>query len=812
MPLSRRLATCVLLLSTSRATAQEAVPPRDYPVQPVPFTDVRIEGGFWGPRFETNRAVTLEANFRKCEETNRIANFARAGGLEEGPFTGIFYDDSDVFKVMEGAAYLLAQQHDPKLDAYLDDLIAKVAAAQEEDGYLYTARTLGATNEGTGPGRWSHLAHSHELYNVGHLYEAAVAHHLATGKRNLLDVAIKSADLVCTTFGPEPGQRVDVPGHEEIELGLVKLYRLTGDRRYLDQAKFFIDSRGNAATRQGLYGEYAQDQAPIVEQSEAVGHAVRGGYLYAGVADVAALTGDEGYLDAITRIWEDVVRRKLYLTGSVGQHGAGEGYAGPYKLSNLQAYNETCASIALALWNQRMFLLTGDGRYADVLERILYNGFLSGVSLHGDTFFYPNPLECDMAFQFNHGSLERSPWFGTSCCPTNVVRFMPSIAGYVYAVRDDDLYVNLYQQSRASIEVGGSTVGVSQETSYPWDDSVRLTIEPEAERAFAIRVRIPGWVRGEVLPGDLYRYLDPSPADWSIAINGEAVEPRVEQGYAVLDRMWSAGDRVDIHFELPIRRVQANELVEADRGKVAIERGPLVYCAEGADQEGGKVLDRILPDAALLTPTHDPGLLGGITTLTTTALRAERLDDGTIVANPVSLTLIPYYAWCHRGANEMAVWLPRTIEAATVPPPPTTASRSRASASHVWHLDSVDALNDQREPRSPSDHEVPRFTWWDHLGTTEWVQYDLPTASELSRVAVYWFDDSGVGQCRVPASWRVLRREGEAWVPVEVEAADEVARDQFNRMSFRPVVADSLRLEVELQPGFSGGILEWVVE
>ncbi len=378
-------------LALATTVLGDEAPARDYPVRPVPFTDVRIEGGFWGPRFQTNRDVTLWYDFQKCEETNRIANFARAGGLEAGPFEGIFYNDSDVFKVMEGAAYLLAQQPDPKLEAYLDDLIAKVAAAQEDDGYLYTARTLGATNNGTGPQRWSNLGSSHELYNVGHMYEAAVAHYLATGKRTFLDVAIKNADLIARVFGPGPDQRKDVPGHEEIELGLVKLYRATGDPKYLDLAKFFIDMRGRADIRGRVYGEYAQDQAPIVEQSEAVGHAVRGGYLYAGVADVAALTGDRAYTEAITRIWDDVINRKLYLIGSVGQHGAGEGYAGPYKLSNLKAYNETCAAIALALWNQRMFLLTGDGKYADVLERILYNGFLAGVSLEGRHLLLPQP-------------------------------------------------------------------------------------------------------------------------------------------------------------------------------------------------------------------------------------------------------------------------------------------------------------------------------------------------------------------------------------------------------------------------------------
>ncbi len=359
------------------------------------------------------------------------------------------------------------------------------------------------------------------------MYEAAVAHYQATGKRNFLDVAIKNADLVGKVFGPNPGQLTHVPGHEEIEIGLVSLYRATGDEKYLDLAKFFIDMRGREDRREKLYGQYAQDHAPVVSQSEAVGHAVRGGYLYAGVADVAALTGEKQYIAAIDRIWQDVIDRKLYLIGSVGQQGAGEGYAGAYQLTNLKAYNETCAAIALALWNHRMFLLHGDGKYVDVLERIIYNGFLAGVSLGGDRFFYPNPLECDMHFKFNHGDLERSPWFDCSCCPINVVRFLPSIPGYVYAVRERDLYVNLFLAGKATIDLDGQVVAVVQETDYPWNGKIRMTISPQADRKFTLRVRIPGWARGSVLPSNLYRYENPTPADWSLRVNGETRDCRV---------------------------------------------------------------------------------------------------------------------------------------------------------------------------------------------------------------------------------------------------------------------------------------------
>lgn len=793
------------------ARAQE----RDYPIRPVPFTAVKVAEGFWWPRLETNRKVTVWYDFRKCEETGRIANFEVAGGLREGGFQGIYFNDSDVVKVIEGASYTLALRPDPKLEAYLDDLIGKIAAAQEEDGYLYTARTIGDPDysfPGKEGGRWSHLAHGHELYNVGHMYEAAVAHWQATGKRQLLDVAIKNADLVCEVFGPDPGQRIDVPGHEEIEIGLVKLYRATGDEKYLDQAKFFVDMRGRADLRSALYGAYCQDHEPVVDQQVAVGHAVRGGYLYAGVADVAAITGNQDYIAAIDRIWEDVVSRKLYLIGSVGQHGAGEGYAGAYKLDNLRAYNETCAAIALALWNHRMFLLHGDARYVDVLERIIYNGFLSGVSLSGDKFFYPNPLECDMRFEFNQGSLERSPWFGCSCCPVNVVRFLPSIPGYVYATRGDSIYVNLFIAGEGNVEVAGQSVTLAQETRYPWEGNVRITVTPQHAGEFALRLRAPGWLTRPV-PSDLYSYRSDESGSMRVAVNGEAADVERESGYAVLRRTWQAGDVVELRFDLPVRRVLCDDAVEPNRGRVAVERGPIVYCAEGADH-GGKVLDLYLEDEAELTPMWRGEMLGGITVLTGQARRAHRGDDGSVAGRPAELTMIPYYAWCHRGANEMAVWLPRSIDNAEVAPAPTIATTARPGASHCWRSDDIRAVNDGIEPESSGDHDVPRFTWWDHRGGTEWVQLDLSAPTRVSSTAVYWFDDTGRGQCRVPGSWRLLYRDGDDWTAIEPsgDVPYGVERDRYNSVAFEPVVTDALRIEVELRRGFSGGVLEWTVE
>lgn len=801
------LALGLLMATTSFVRAE-----RDYFIRPVPFTQVSIRGGFWGPRLQTNRETTVWYDFRKCEETGRIDNFAVAGGLKQGGFRGIFFDDSDVFKVIEGASYCLASQADPKLDAYLDDVIAKISAAQEKDGYLYTARTINDPNYDF-PGkqaRWSQLSASHELYNVGHLYEAAVAHWQATGKRSLLDVAIKNADLVCSNFGRGEGQQIDVPGHEEIEMGLVKLYRATGEEKYLRQAKFFIDMRGRSDLRK-TYGVYCQDHKPLVQQDEAVGHAVRAGYLYAGAADVAALTGDAEYALALDLIWENVVSKKMYLTGGVGASASGEAFGDNYALPNASAYNETCAAIAQALFNQRLFLLHGEAKYIDVLERILYNGFLSGVSLSGDQFFYPNPLACDGRTKFNHGALGRSPWFGVSCCPVNVVRFVPSIAGEIYAVRENDLYVNLFVdgEGKTSLPQSGE-VELTQETSYPWDGRVTIRVAPERLGEWTMRVRIPGWARGKPIPSDLYRYTDEFPGEYSLQINGTPVAAPLDQGYAVLRRAWKPGDVVDLILPMPVRRVAAHAAVKADEGRLALERGPLVYCVEAVDHAGA-VSDLYLPEDADVLAEHRPDLLGGVTVLRGEARRAVRGEDGIATSTAVPFTAIPYYAWAHREVGEMAVWLPTEETRVRLKPAPTIASASRASASHVWQNDTVEALHDQLEPASSIDHDIPRHTWWDHVGTREWVQYDFARPTTVSAVEVYWFDDTGRGRCRVPESWRLLYRSGDEWRPVENLDKYTVAKDRFNAAPFKPIETSSLRIEVQLQSDFSGGVLEWKV-
>ena len=614
----------------------------------VPFTDITVADEFWAPRMETNRKVTVRYDFQKCEQTGRIDNFAKAGGLMEGKFEGIYFNDSDLYKVIEGAAYSLKIRPDPELEKYVDGVIDKIAAAQWDDGYLYTFYSLPKHQPEK---RWTDVQSKHELYCSGHFFEAAVAYYQATGKRKILDVATRLADYIDSVFGP--GKRYDVPGHEEIEIGLVKLYGVTGEKRYLALAKFFLDQRGRANGRK-LYGQYCQDHKPVIEQDAAVGHAVRAAYLYTGMADVANLTGDADYVKAIDKIWLGVVSKKLYITGGIGARGGGESFGDDYELPNLKAYCETCAAIANAMWNHRMSLLHGDAKYIDVLERVIYNGFLSGISLNGDTFFYANPLASD-------GKYQRSPWFDCACCPTNIVRFMPSLPGYAYAQKADNIYVNLCIGGSAEIKLPGNTVSLRQQTRYPWDGDVKITVEPQQAGRFAVCVRIPGWAQNRPVPGDLYSYLDTNTEPVLLKVNGKPVAIELVKGYLPIRRTWQKGDTIELNLPMPIRRVVANPNVKDDRGRIAIERGPVVYCFEGADNPKG-VTSLILPSSAKLQSEYHGDLLEGIVTITGRGQILQTGQNGEKVVEDVDVVAIPYYAWAHRGMNEMAVWVLESAE------------------------------------------------------------------------------------------------------------------------------------------------------
>lgn len=634
---------------------------KDYPIVPVSFTDVHFSDSFWLPRIETNRKVTIPRAFEKCEETGRIDNFSKAGGLMGGEYCGVYpFDDTDIYKTIEGASYSLSIHPDPELEKYLDTVIAKIAVGQEEDGYLYTWRTIdpkGASDWG-GPTRWSNVGRSHELYNAGHLFEAASAHYQATGKRNLLEVALKFADLIDSVFGSD--KKHDTPGHPVIEMGLAKLYRITGKEEYLKLAKFFLNQRGRHENRKS-YGEYHVDHKPVFEQDEAVGHAVRAAYLYSGMADVGALMGDTAYIQAIGRLWDNVVTKKLYLTGGIGAIGnpgraIGETFGQNYELPNLTAYNETCAAIGNAFWNYRMFLLHGDAKYLDVFERVLYNCIISGVSLEGDTFFYPNPLESDGKFAFNDGALTRKEWFECACCTGNIARFLPSIPGYVYAHRDDILYVNLFIEGSAIMKLTGQAVAVQQQTRYPWDGEVKIIIDPVKSGKFAVYVRIPGWARNKPVPSGLYRYVDESGEEPLLKVNGESIDLYLEKGFARIRRYWRPGDVIELDLPMPVRRVLSHNYVKDNIGKVALERGPIVYCAEWVDN-GGKVLNLLLPDESELQAEYREDLLKGLVVVKGKALAMSVGKDSQAVKKEQDFTAIPYYAWAHRGVGEMAVWL-----------------------------------------------------------------------------------------------------------------------------------------------------------
>jgi DUF1680 family protein len=784
-------------------------PAHDYPVQPVPFTAVHLDDVFWAPRIETNRQVSIPFAFEQCELSGRVDNFVRAAAALRGEALtnrkapGYPFDDTDPYKVIEGASYALSVHPDPKLDAYVDALIAKIAAAQEPDGYLYTTRSIDPQNPHpwAGKARWTlEKDDSHELYNLGHLYEAAVAHYQATGKRTLLDVALKTADLLTQTFGP--GKKAIWPGHQITEMGLVKLYRVTGEQKYLDLARFMLEVRGPDGD-EGAGREYNQSHRKVVDQTEAVGHAVRATYMYSGMADVAALTNDKGMLAASDAIWGNVVGRKLYITGGIGATGRGEAFGGAYELPNMTAYNETCAAIGNDYWNHRLFLLHGDAKYIDVMERTLYNGLISGVSLDGKSFFYPNPLE-------SAGQHQRRPWFGVACCPGNITRFLASVPGYVYAKQGSAIYVNLFAAGTANVALdSGRKVKLTQETRYPWEGAVRLTVTPDAAASFTVKVRIPGWARNEPVPSDLYRYADAAAPPPTIAVNGAPEPLTIDKGYVAITRTWKAGDTIALTLPMPVRRVAANDLVEADRHRVALQRGPIVYAVEWPDNPGGRVRNLVLPDGEALASEFRPALLNGVQVVTGRAVAVSRNEAGGVTRTPQTLTAIPYATWANRGRGEMLVWLPRDEAVVRVLPLPTIATSSTVttSPSPRW----AGAINDGGEPASSIDPTM-YFDWWPKKGTVEWAEYALAKPSTVSQIEVYWFDDTGRGQVRVPASWRLLYKDGETWKPVSAVSEYGVAKDAWNTLRFTPVTTSGLRLEVTLQPAWSAGIQEWRVK
>jgi len=641
---------------------------QDYPIQPVPFTSVKLNDQFWTKRIEINRTATIPASFARCESTGRVKNFVMAAEHKGKFCTAYPFDDTDIYKTIEGASYSLAVHPDPKLSAYIDSLIGIIGKAQEPDGYLYTARSIDPVHPQAwaGPERWiNEQKSSHELYNCGHMYEAAAAHYMATGKRNFLNIALKNADLLVRTFGPD--KKHVAPGHEIVEMGLVRLYRITGKKDYLYLAKFFIDQRGikpyNKKSKNTYEnGTYFQDDKPVIQQDEAEGHAVRAMYLYSGMADVAALTGDTAYLKAIDRIWNNMVGKKMYVQGSIGAVGDGERFGDNYELPNATAYNETCAAIGSVFWNQRMFLLHGDSKYIDVLEKTLYNGLISGVGLDGKSFFYTNAMQVSNSFNQPDLERERSGWFTCSCCPTNVVRLIPSIPGYIYAQNGSDVYVNLFISGTGNLTVNNKAVKITQQNNYPWDGALAFTVDPASALDFNLKIRIPGWAQNQAMPSDLYSYEQSRSQKIVITVNGKPVDYQMENGYAVIGKKWKKNDEVRLTLPMDVRRVVANAAVPDDNGKIALQRGPIIYCAEWKDNDG-KAGNIIIPKGTVFMPEFEPSLLNGVTILKG-QVKTVDLDESaqTISTTSKTMTAIPYYAWANRGKGEMTVWFPEQVK------------------------------------------------------------------------------------------------------------------------------------------------------
>jgi len=730
---------------------------QDYDAKPVPFTDVNITDDFWAPKMEVNRTVSIQHCFAMHEETGSLAS----------P------------KYIEGAAYMLAKRNDPKLEAYVDALIEKSVARME---------SRIEKNPGAG------------MFTSGHFLEAAVAYFKATGKRKMLDAAIRAADRMDEAYGP--GKKTYISGHEGLKIGLIQLYRQTGDERYRDLAQFFLDERGKEDyERTGEYAvdrTYAQDHKLVVEQDEAVGHCVRAVFLYIALTDIAALTGDSAYAEANNAIWEDAVRKKTYLTGGIGSIRFHEQYGEAYELPNVSAWNETCAAYGNVIWDHRLFLMYRDAKYIDMMERVLYNGWLVGVSFKGDRFFYQNPLK-------SFGNYERFRWINVPCCPPNVVRLMASIGSYIYATSGDDIYVNLFIGSDAEIKTADNKIQLKQETQYPWEGKIKLIVEPERENKFVLFVRIPIWTRNQPMPDDLYRYMENYEGSVPIRVNGEEVGYELESGYARLDRRWKSGDVVEIDLPMRIRKVIPHRNVEENRGHVALERGPLVYCAEWPDNQDGHVMSLLLHDDAEFAAKRREDLLGGITVLSGDVLAMQRKTDSRRVeAVKQSMTAIPYFAWANRGMGEMSVWLPRREDKArvfpVVPPAPIAEVDSlggivKGRTGYHDQNDDISAVYDGFDPLNSADESNLYFRMRPPVGQSAWVEYRFEEPTEVSSTEIYWVDDRRF--CRLPRSWRILYKQGGQWKPVENRQAYAVDIDMFNQVDFNPVMTSAVRLEVE---------------
>lgn len=808
-------------------TEDVSAPKVEEPLTQIPFHQVKLTDNFWLPRLQTQKKTLVPFSLQKTEQA--VENLRRVGRYLRGEivteqFQGPYYVASDLFKVMEGAACLLTLEKDAALEKQMDEIIDVIAAAQAPDGYLYEHHILPShlrnPHNHAGDTPYSFVAHSHELYNMGHMYEGAVAYFRATGKRKWLDVAEKNARHINKVFfegdpnynGGKPV--LQAPGHEEIELALVKLYQATGEKLYLDMAKKFIDIRGVTYKPDGkgtMSYDYAQQQQPVREQRTALGHAVRATYLYSGMADIVAMMGDTTLLPALDAIWHDIVDKKMHITGGLGAVPGIEGFGPEYVLPNKDTYNETCSALGNVLFNYRMYLMSGDAKYVDVAEVSLYNNVLAGVNLEGNRFFYVNPLEADGRKTFNHGRAGRSPWFGTACCPSNLARLIPQVSGMIYSHTDDDIFCSLYAGSTVKVPLKAGSVKLEQQTDYPFDGHISVTIDPApgAEK-FTLWLRIPSWLNDKFVPGELYAYADGIDSRYTLRVNGNVVKSEVVNGFLPVSRTWQAGDVVELDLPMEVRFTVADERVKADSNRLCITRGPLVYCAEEEDnthQVSSYFISDGKPQAAM--GVFETGIMTGIRTISLPAAAAngeeEMLD---------SLTLVPYYAWNNRGDNEaMNVWFARdaaTVRSAMAFPVGNIAD---IKATYTYSNDDVMAPVDGKRPANSSDGTIPRWTAWPKLGEKQTVEVKLKKKQPIESVSVYWYDDKGGVQR--PVEWNMEYFVDGKWQEFKPYITDRfgIELDQFNMVHPASAIeAEALRLHITPKKDSSVGILELTIE
>ena len=791
-------------------------------IEPVPFHKVEMTSEFWRPRLITQRKVLVPFAFEKTEpgvaHLQAAADFL-AGKKVEGHRPHRFID-SDLYKVMEGAAYLAQLQDDPELEAQFDRIVDVIAAAQEPNGYLYPSHTTGVGKERNmmGDKPYTFVVHSHELYNMGHLYEAAIAYYQATGKDKLLKVAEKNAHHVNQVFfegdpkynGGKPIRQA--PGHQEMELALVKLYKVTGKKLYLEMAEKFLEIRGKTYVPDGegvMSPTYAQQHAPLEKQSEAVGHAVRATYLYSAMADLAHLKKKNSYTRALHRIWGNVTDTRMHITGGLGAVHGIEGFGPPFLLPNADAFNETCAAVGNVLFNFRMFLAHRDAKYLDVAEVSLLNNVLAAVNLEGNRFFYVNPLEADGKYPFNHGTAGRAPWFGTACCPSNMARLLPQVQGMTYAHDDKNLYLAMYAQTSTSLQIGGTKLAVSQKTGYPNEGRVEVSLNPEKPASFTLRLRIPTWTGKQFVPGKLYRYMDKSTAKWSVSVNGKKVAPKTELGFAVLDRQWKKGDKVLLHLPMPTRLNECDRRVEDNHDRIAFTRGPFVLCAEEVDNDGATqrffLNEKPSVGQTKLSKVKHPA--GSFIKVVSRANALKEADS----PEKRNLSLIPYYAWNNRKPGSMTIWFPTTPKLAVFDPHklPKESIFKTIKASHTSDLDTLSAIGDGKEPRWSSGKKVPRWTSRPQLGKKQWVEGYFAKPRKVRDVGVYWMQDRE--DVKFPKEWSLeVRKEGK-WTPFKLYVTDRYDNraNQYNVVHpAAPLTCDAIRIKMTPREEAAVGILE----